>query len=101
MSDNAENVTPDYICYTDGPFPGGVVALGSGRAFQLTRKGDLRGPVVSPIGAGDSTSAGTLVAWMIAPEAPEDADMQAVQAFRFGLAVGAASCLTGENALLI
>jgi len=87
----------DYVCFTDGPFPGGVISLRNGRRWSLERTQPLRAPVVSPIGAGDSTSAGTLHAWC-RNCGSGDLDMQAVEAFRFGLAVGAASCLTGENA---
>ncbi|CAE8634023.1 unnamed protein product [Polarella glacialis] len=95
----ASGCTVDYICFTDGPFPGGVMAIRSGRRWCLERTRSLRGPVVSPIGAGDSTSAGTLHAWCRSSVHAEDADAAAVEAFRFGLAVGAASCLTGDNAV--
>jgi len=88
----------DYICFTDGPFPGGLVSLRSGRSWRLERTQKLRGPVMSPIGAGDATSAGTLHAWCRGRGGGGDLDSQALEAFRFGLAVGAASCLTGENA---
>jgi len=87
----------DYICFTDGPFPGGVVAVRSGRRWRLSRGRPLRRPVVSPIGAGDATSAGTLHAWCRRSSQVDDEDEAVVSAFRFGLAVGAASCLTGEN----
>mmetsp|Transcript_19574 Transcript_19574/g.54756 ORF Transcript_19574/g.54756 Transcript_19574/m.54756 type:complete len:390 (+) Transcript_19574:47-1216(+) len=94
----------DYICYTDGPFPGGVVSVRSGRTWRVARGKALRGAVVSPIGAGDATAAGTLHAWSRAATGQraagdDDADARAVDAFRFGLSVGAASCLTGENSV--
>lgn len=97
------NPSVDYICWTDGPFPGGALAVRSGRRWRLERSQELRAPVISPIGAGDSTSAGTLHAWSrggyCTSPGDSDADLCAVESFRFGLAVGAASCLTGENAL--
>lgn len=67
-------------------------------------------PVVNPIGAGDAVSAGTLLAlteryttefrggsvsYVGVAEAKQDAE--AVDAFRWGLACGAASCLHIEN----
>ena len=71
----------------------------------------LPGNVMNPIGAGDAVASGTLLAWTAdfitdyrlkrdsrydsSAECEEDAD--AVDAFRWGLACGAASCLTTEN----
>mmetsp|Transcript_5806 Transcript_5806/g.13689 ORF Transcript_5806/g.13689 Transcript_5806/m.13689 type:complete len:378 (-) Transcript_5806:94-1227(-) len=95
LADDVGERGVDYICYTDGPFPGGVFAVQSGRRWRLERTQPLRGPVISPIGAGDATSAGTLHAWC--QRTGDDLDAQAVEAFRFGLGVGAASCLSGEN----
>merc|ERR1712150_85432 len=97
----AKDTGCNYICFTDGPFASGMVDVRSKRrwCFKLTQP--LRGPIVSPIGAGDSTSAGTLHAWNRACKtAATDDDRAALvaDAFRFGLAVGSASCLTGENA---
>lgn len=62
----------DYVCYTDGPFPGGVVAIRSGRRWRLAQTQPLPRKLVSPIGAGDSTSAGTLHAWCRGDGAAQD-----------------------------
>ena len=56
----------------------------------------LPGPVLSPIGAGDTVAGATFAAWL-GNEADGDVPA-AVAAFAFGLSRGAASCLTRENA---
>jgi len=90
----------DLICFTDGPFPAGVVSVRNQRRWRLERTKALRGKVVSPIGAGDATSAGTLHAWCRDAKPGEPmSDEVVVQAFRYGFAVGAASCLHGKNAV--
>ncbi|CAK0829207.1 unnamed protein product [Prorocentrum cordatum] len=92
------------VCWTDGPFPGGVVDVHSGRRWAVQRQSALRGAVVSPIGAGDSTAAGTLHMWCRLEDAaaaacvPVDSSRTVAEAFAYGMAVGAASCLTSSNA---
>lgn len=82
-----------FVAWTDGPFPAGLVDV-AGARDEATRFSlpPLPGPVLSPIGAGDSVSAGTLHKWTGAGAGAPAA------AFRFGLAVGAASCLSASNA---
>lgn len=114
----------ESVCWTDGPFPGGALHVPSGRAWKLTMP-PLPGPVLSPVGAGDAVAGGTFHAWLglrsapnstsAATEATWDLDAAAgpaekfkrdaakpagVAAFQFGLACGAASCLTAENSAL-
>ena len=109
----------EAVCWTDGPFPGGALDLASGRRFRLALP-PLSGPVLSPVGAGDAVAGGTLYAWLasepsgaaVAAVAASGAGSGAhgakggpgtvpvaVQAFAFGLACGAASCLTAENSI--
>ena len=57
----------------------------------------LPGPVLSPIGAGDACAGATLHAWLRS-SAADDGDLpHSVAAFCFGVACGAASCLTDSN----
>lgn len=114
----------DCVCWTDGPFPGGALDVLSGRAWKLTMP-PLPGPVLSPVGAGDAVAGGTFHAWLglrsasgstsATTEATVNLEAAAgsaeirkheavnavgVAAFKFGLACGAASCLTAENSAL-
>lgn len=106
------------VCWTDGPFPGGALDVSSGRAWRLVVP-PLPGSVRSPVGAGDAVAGGTFHAWLALaasaaavpsagpPEATAPSSEAraagaagapaAVAAFAFGLACGAASCLTAEN----
>jgi len=84
-----------FVCWTDGPFGAGAydAAACTRWAFSMP---PLPRPVVSPIGAGDAVAGATLSAWL-----KDDADggqPAPLRAFRFGLACGAASCLTPDNA---
>jgi hypothetical protein len=106
------------VCWTDGPFPGGAWDVRSGRAWRLEVP-QLPAPVRSPVGAGDAVAGDLFHAWLAltaaaaaaaaAADATAGADPSsgpsaatagvpsAVAAFAFGLACGAASCLTAEN----
>lgn len=117
-----------YIAVTDGPHPSHFLKLplfttsssirgvsGSdtdtdtdtkGRQWLLTRSQPLPGPVVSPIGAGDATSSGTLMHWSscLSNTVPTSAqcmkvsdDDLVVESFRWGVACGAASCMSAGN----
>jgi sugar/nucleoside kinase (ribokinase family) len=93
----------ECVCWTDGPFPGGALDVQSGRAWKLTLP-PLPGPVLSPVGAGDAVAGGTFHAWLglhsAAGSTSERTGPSGVAAFQFGLACGAASCLTAENSAL-
>jgi fructose-1-phosphate kinase PfkB-like protein len=61
-------------------------------------------PLANPIGAGDAVASGTLLRWCdTVPAAPAATTVGAVaeltEAFAWGLACGAASCLTTENSV--
>ena len=78
------------ILWTDGPHPGGALVGDAVYALAGPSLSEF-GPVLSPIGAGDTVAGTTFAKWL------EDGDP--VQAFAYGLACGAASCLTAENAV--
>lgn len=96
----------DYIATTDGPYEATLVNVKAGRVWRFSRP-VLSRPVVNPIGAGDAVASGTTCAWSghfttgglraeeYAGLSSEDAE--ALDAFRWGLACGAASCLHVEN----
>jgi len=89
------------VCWTDGPFPGGVYDCGTGKRWALAMP-PLPGPVLSPVGAGDAVAGGTFHAWLRPGETSSSVDSGVpvvVRAFAFGLACGAASCLTAENSV--
>jgi len=96
-----------FVCWTDGPFPGGVFEVSSSACWALTMP-PLPGRVQSPVGAGDAVAGATLHAWLSLEEggetaadggtkAPDEDTPTAVKAFAFGLSCGAASCLTRDN----
>ena len=96
----AASLDPDRAClhfvlWTDGPHPAGAFEPASGATYALASP-PLPGPVLSPIGAGDTVAGATFAAWL-GNEADGDVPA-AVAAFAFGLSRGAASCLTRENA---
>ena len=93
----------DFVLWTDGPFPAGCVEIASGRRWTL-KLPPLPGPVLSPIGAGDAVAGGTFSYWLKGADegtaaGAADAPPLIVRAFGFGLACGAASCLTAENSV--
>lgn len=111
-----------FIAVTDGPYPAHVVELftGDGKvagdggcgAFPSQRRvlalPPLPGPVINPIGAGDAVSAGTIFAWsgafqLESRDARGETEVKEfdafTEAFRWGLACGAASCLTHSNSV--
>jgi 1-phosphofructokinase len=78
------------ILWTDGPHPGGALVGDAVYALAGPSLSEF-GPVLSPIGAGDTVAGTTFAKWL------ENDDP--VGAFAYGLACGAASCLTAENAV--
>ena len=85
------------VCWTDGQFPAGALDVASGQRWSIALP-PLPGAVQSPVGAGDAVAGATFVAWLeAAPSSTTGSPPAAVSAFAFGVAVGAASCLTGEN----
>lgn len=105
----------NYLCVTDGKFPGYLVELaGKKRTWQmnsidLSEKGTLY-----PIGAGDTVAAGTLAAWHYLNSNSGVISSttglkiltkeqvwcnQLATAFAFGIACGTASCLKEENSV--
>lgn len=78
------------ILWTDGEHPGGALVGDAVYALAGPPLSEF-GPILSPIGAGDTVAGATFVAWL------ENDDP--VRAFAYGLACGAASCLTAENAV--
>ena len=77
------------ILWTDGPHPGGALVGDAVYALAGPSLPEF-GPVLSPIGAGD-TAAGTTSQFA--------RERRPVGAFAYGPACGAASCLTAENAV--
>lgn len=124
----------DYLAVTDGRHPAHLVSLSAGEGGNerstcrldvvdlSEREGGAR-PLLYPIGAGDTVSAGTLAAWRRLEMNDEslvgDAVSSALEsrlaefrhgskddslgsvalAFAFGLACGSASCLEQENSM--
>ena len=88
------------VLWTDGAHPAGAFVPSTGATFELALP-PLPGPVLSPIGAGDAVAGATFAAWLNAADRADGADGDVpapVAAFARGLSVGAASCLTRENA---
>jgi len=103
------------VAVTDGPYPAYLVPLAvDGAAVgapQLQQQHTvfptppLPRPLANPIGAGDAVASGTLLRWCdTVPAAPAATTAGTVaeltEAFAWGLACGAASCLTTENSVL-
>jgi len=119
----------EYLCITDGKFPGHVIELPS------TSSGDLKiyqlpsidlskdGTTLFPIGAGDTVAASTLAAWQYLHHVSDSSDDNffgvipatigkqlskknaeleeniMTTAFAYGLSCGSASCLQEENSV--
>ena len=94
-----------FIGVTDGPYQAHLVefdpAGGSIKAHTLYTIPSLHKPLASAIGAGDAVASGTLMAWSgcFKEEGDKEGATTVVDAFKFGLAVGAASCLTTGNSV--
>jgi len=115
----------NYLCVTDGKFPGYLIELGEKKdkfrtwqidSIDLSERGTLY-----PIGAGDTVAAGTLAAWQhlnskggVIPASTgtklsnketlwsndkQDNGIRVATAFAFGIACGSASCLKQENSV--
>lgn len=102
-----------YIAVTDGPYPSHLLKLpfkisdqsNDIRQWILTSQ-PLPGTVVSPIGAGDATSSGTLMHWSSALDGTKKDNVRAVtsdesvvDSFRWGISCGGASCLNAANSV--
>lgn len=112
----------DFLCVTDGKFPGYLIELGDEKRIWQMDSIDLsdRGTLY-PIGAGDTVAAGTLAAWQylhsddgvvsgatgaklsekeaLWSKSTSDRGIQMAAAFAFGIACGSASCLKEENSV--
>jgi hypothetical protein len=102
------------VAVTDGPYPAYLVPLAVDGAavgapqlqqqYTVFPTPPLPRPLANPIGAGDAVASGTLLRWCdTVPAAPAATTVGAVaeltEAFAWGLACGAASCLTTENSV--
>ncbi|KAJ8606910.1 hypothetical protein CTAYLR_008930 [Chrysophaeum taylorii] len=83
----------EAVLWTDSKFPAGALVDGALYSLRLPA---LPGSVSSPIGAGDAVAGATL-AGFVRPQR-DDRLPRILAAFAFGLACGAASCLTPDNA---
>ena len=89
-----------YIGVHDGPHTSYLIATAEGRVTEVHSYTipNLPRPIVNAIGAGDSVAAGTLLKWTDSLTS-STGECPAVDAFRWGLAVGSASCMTSENSV--
>lgn len=84
-----------YIAATDGPFPATFISR-SGEGSCIVQMPELPRPLMSPIGSGDTVSAGTLSYW----SASAGSDVgEALGAFQWGVACASASCMNTANAV--
>ena len=84
-----------YIAATDGPFPATFISR-SGESCCTVKIPDLPRPMISPIGSGDTVSAGTLSYW----SASAGSDVgEALGAFQWGVACASVSCMNAANAV--
>lgn len=95
---------PFYIGVTDGPYTSYLIKSSRGVVSSIHefKMPQLPRPLVNAIGAGDAVASGTILRWTDSMEFPigsEETDISAVDAFRFGLSVGCASCMTTENSV--
>ena len=90
-----------YIALTDGPNTAHFISIplksNEDPRHWTIELPKLKRPLVSPIGAGDATSAGTLLHWSGEIATGDKHDRDVLTAFRWGLACGSASCLTAKN----
>jgi fructose-1-phosphate kinase PfkB-like protein len=102
--------TATFVACTDGPFTAHLLRLSRGEDGRAAIESHTRfslpplpAPVVNPIGAGDAVASGTIMALSCKVALPTGALSSATatakveDAFRWGLACGAASCLTPSN----
>lgn len=90
-----------YIALTDGPNPSHLLSISLPSCSVLGHYNivvpPLDKPLVSPIGAGDATSAGTF-SRLVESRALKHMNIEDIlDAFRFGLSCGSASCLNAKN----
>jgi len=119
----------DYLCITDGKFPGHVIELPSTsssddfKIFQLPAIDLSKDGMLYPIGAGDTVAASTLAAWQYLHHVSDSSDDNffgvipptigkqlskkksewkgniMATSFAYGLSCGSASCLQEENSV--
>ncbi|KAL7506303.1 hypothetical protein ACHAWX_000648 [Stephanocyclus meneghinianus] len=108
-----------YLCVTDGKFPGYLVQVPENKGddeFRMWKMDTIdlsQQGMLFPIGAGDTVAAGTLAAWqylhhwggkLVEKERKWSQDKiergwRMATAFAFGIACGSASCLKEENSV--
>lgn len=100
-----------YVAVTDGPHSGHLIQAAATSSATSSIKFHFKfdlpalpGAVVNPIGAGDAVSSGTLMALTNRVNRPLDQSNNdkyfAAKAFQWGLACGAASCLSPINSFV-
>ena len=118
----------DYLCITDGKFPGHVIEMpstssGDLKIIQLSAIDLSKDGTLYPIGAGDTVAASTLTAWQYLHHVSDGSDNDffgvipsnigeqlskkksewkenvMATAFAYGLSCGSASCLQEENSV--
>eukprot|EP01041_Mallomonas_annulata_P010812 gene10812-22560_t len=99
---NAFENIPIFVAITDGPYAAHFHQLAPVDKKYRLEMPPLPGPLINPIGAGDAVSAGTIFAWDGSFQLsgwPSADEMDEKTAFSWGLACGAASCLTNSNSV--
>ena len=81
-----------HLAITDGPHAAYLFNLQNQEAMKYTLPA-LAKSIRNPIGAGDATAGGTIYRWI------QDDGCTPEEAFKFGLAIGAASCMSGLNSV--
>jgi len=118
----------DYLCITDGKYPGHVIEMpstssGDLKIYQLPAIDLSKDGTLFPIGAGDTVAASTLAAWQYLHHVSDSSDDNffgvipptigkqlskkksvwggniMAAAFAYGLSCGSASCLQEENSV--
>lgn len=89
-----------YIGVHDGPHTSYLIAAAEGAVVEVHTYiiPRLPRPLVNAIGAGDAVASGTILKWTESLTS-STGECPAVDAFRWGLAVGSASCMTSENSV--
>ena len=98
------------LAITDGPHPAHLITLQG--SFEnkpnqyIFKVPKLARPLVSPIGAGDATSSGTLMYWCGQinhlnndRKSVSEIEDSLLKSFQWGLACGSASCMSSSNSV--
>jgi sugar/nucleoside kinase (ribokinase family) len=88
-----------YIGVHDGPHRSYLLKVQEGSIAELHvyTMPKLPRPLVNAIGAGDAVASGTILKWT--DSLASSTEECPVDAFRWGLSVGSASCMTSENSM--